>query len=158
MARHFSILILLALALTFAPVSSARSRNKPRKSDGNYTLTVAGFYTGQGNAQVTAGSGVRLTLSLVPETGGRAGTVDVTLPLTGNRFSGDGTLLGRPLHFDGRLDAPDDEKERTLRGVRLVCRMRTTDLRNYASVIGFVPELASTRDAIDDGEDNNKGK
>jgi hypothetical protein len=155
MARHILILALLAAALMVAPASDARSRNKPRKSDGTYNLTVAGFYTGQGNAQVTAGSGVHLTLSLAPEVGGKTASVDVTLPLIGNRFSGDSTLSGKSVHFDGRLDVPDDDKERTLRGVRLVCRMRVTTpnqpVLNYASVIGFVPELASTRDAIDDG-------
>jgi len=146
-----------------APVSDAKnSRGKPRKYDGKYTLTVAGYYTGTGSAVVAPGSGVHLTLNLVRETGGKASTVDVTLPLTGIRFVGDSTLAGNAAHFEGRLDAPDDDKERTLRGVRLVCRMRvdtqTADGMAYASVIGFVPELASARDAIDGGADTNNGR
>jgi hypothetical protein len=160
MARHILILALLGAAITLAPVSNARSRYKPRKSDGTYTLNVAGYYTGQGNAQVTTGAGVHLTLSMTPESGGKSGSVDVTLPLTGNRFSGESTLFGKPVHFDGRLDVPDDDRERTLRGVRLVCRLKTTDPKDskYASVIGYVPELSTARDAIDEGADNNKGK
>src|SRR4051794_14439790 len=93
MARHILILALVGAALMLAPVSHARSRNKPRKSDGNYTLTVAGYYNGQGNAEVTAGSGVHLTLSVTPESGGKPGSVDVTLPLNANRFTGDSTLF-----------------------------------------------------------------
>jgi len=162
MAHRILILILLGAALVLAPVSDARTRSKPRKSDGKYTLTVAGYYDGAGSAVVTSGSSVRLTLNVMQEAGGKSASVDLTMPLTGNRFTGDSTLAGYAVHFDGRLDVPDDDKERTLRGVRLVCRMRvdtqTAAGLTYASVIGFVPELATTRDAIDDGADNNKGK
>jgi hypothetical protein len=157
------ILMALGAALVIAPVSDAKNktRAKPRKSDGSYTLTVAGFYSGAGRA-VVSGGGVRLTLSVVPESGGKSAAIDFTMPVNGNRFTGDSTLAGNAVHFDGRLDAPDDEKERTIRGVRLVCRMRVNTLTAagmaYSSVVGFVPELAFARDAIDEGEDNNKGK
>ena len=162
MARKFFILTLLVAAITLAPASNAKSRNKPRKSDGTYTLNVAGFYTGAGKATVASGS-VHLTLVLSPEAGGKSATVDLTMGVTGNRFSGDASAFGKAIHFfDGRLDAPDDDKERTLRGVRLVCRMRIvtpeSPVYNYSSVIGFVPDLAGTRDGIDNGDDTNGGK
>jgi hypothetical protein len=161
MVRRLHILMLLVVALMVAPDSSGKSRGKPRRSDGGYQLKVAGFYYGQGTAQVSGGSGVHLSFTLIPEDGGRSGAVDVTLPLVGNRFVGDSTFLGAPIHVEGRIDAPDDEKERTIRGVRLICRLRTATLK-YASIVGFVPELANTRDAIDDnggeGDDRNKGK
>ena len=168
MARKLFILTLLVAAITVAPASDARTRGKPRKSDGTYNLTVAGYYTGNGKATVTSGS-VHLTLTLSPEAGGKSGAVDLTMAVIGNRFSGDTAAFEKAIHFDGRLDAPDDDKERTLRGVRLVCRMRIVTPENptynYSSVIGFVPDLATARDGIDNGgdtnqdpEDKNRGK
>lgn len=161
MAHRKFILAILGAVLAIAPVSDAKNKakSKPRKSDGSYTLTVAGFYSGTGKA-VVAGGSVRMTLAVEPEArGGKGATIDLTMPITGNRFTGDSSLAGYAAHFDGRLDAPDDNKERTLRGVRLVCRMRVTTLTSagmaYSSVVGFVPELATARDAIDEGEDNN---
>src|SRR4051794_32142153 len=93
MAHRIVIMVLLGAALVFAPVSDAKTRakSKPRKSDGSYTLTVAGFYTGTGKAVVTSGS-VALSLSVTKESGGRTSTVALTMPLAGNRFSGDTTL------------------------------------------------------------------
>ena len=154
MARHLSILLLVVLAITVAPTSNAKSRGKPRKSDGTYTLNVAGFVAGQGSAQVTPNVDVKLTLNVTAVRGGAAGQVSVTLPLNGaGRFQGDGTILGQPAFFEGRLDVPDDDKERAIRGVRLVCRLRSGT--QYASIVGFIPELADARDSIDNGEDDN---
>jgi len=168
MARKLFILTLLVAAITVAPTSDAKSRNKPRRSDGSYNLKVAGFYNGWGNATVAPGS-VHLTLTLSPEAGGKSNGLDVTMTLANNRFIGNTSAFGKAIHLEGRLDVPDDEKERALRGVRLVCRMRIVTpenpIYNYASVIGFVPALATARDGIDNGgdtnqdpEDKNRGK
>jgi hypothetical protein len=157
MARYAYIPVFLIFALTVAPISTAKSRSKPRPSGGTYTLTVAGYVAGQGSADVSPGSSVHLTLTVAPESGGRGGPVDVTMPMTTpNRFAGDSTVLGRPAHFEGRLDVPDDEKERLLRGVRLVCHFHTTDAQpvRYASVIGWIPALAEAKDRIDNGDDD----
>ena len=160
MARKPLILILLAAAIMLAPASDAKSRNKPRRSDGTYNLTVAGYYTGTGKATVTSGS-VHLQLTLSPEAGGKSAVVDLTMGVIGNRFSGDTSAFEKAIHFDGRLDAPDDDKERTIRGVRLVCRMRIVTPENptynYASAVGFIPALAGARDGIDNGNDTNNG-
>ena len=158
MARHLSTLILVVLALTLAPVSTAKSRAKPRKSDGNYTLKVGGYLVGQGTAEVKAGSGVKLKLDIASDRGGKPERVEISMPLSGTRFLGDAKVLGKPAHFQGRIDIPDDDKERALRGVRLVCRIRTTDDREdkFAYVVGFVPELAAARDRIDHGDDEDK--
>jgi hypothetical protein len=103
-----------------------------------------------------------LHLTIKPEAGGAGQTVDVTLQLGANNrfFSGDGTVLGRAVHFDGRLDVPDDDKEQMLRGVRLVCRFHTTDPQpvRYASVVGYIPALADTPDRIDSENGNGNGK
>ena len=160
MARYAYILLFLIVALTVAPTSTAKSRNKPRPSGGTYTLTVAGYVLGQGSADVSPGSSVHLQLTIKPESGGKGDTIDVTLPLgSNNRFIGDGTVLDRPAQFEGRLDVPDDDKERLLRGVRLVCRFHTTDAQpvRYASVVGYIPALADARDRIDNGDDDDKG-
>lgn len=157
MARGSHILILLALALVVAPDSTAVPRKK-RPSDGTYTLKVAGYIRGQGNAVVTSGQDVRLTLVVArvnpPRSAVAAGSVTVTLkPKTpgNNHVVGDQVLLGKLVHFEGRLDVPDDAKERAIRGVRLVCRIRSPD--GYASVIGYIPALANAEDAIDKGKD-----
>ena len=157
MARYAYILVFLILALTVAPTSTAKSRNKPRPSGGTYTLTVAGYVAGQGSADVSPGSSVHLNLTVAPEAGGKGGAVDVTMQTTApNRFAGDSTVLGRPAHFECRLDVPDDDKERLLRGVRLVCRFHTTDAQpvRYASVIGYIQALAEAKDRIDSGDDD----
>jgi len=160
MARYAYILVFLIIALTVAPESTAKSRNKPRPSGGTYTLSVAGYVTGQGSADVSPGSSVHLMLSVAPEGGGKGASVDAVLQLgVSYRFSGESTVLGRPAHFEGRLDVPDDDKERLLRGVRLVCRFHTTDSQpvRYASVVGYIPALADARDRIDSGDDDGKG-
>jgi len=160
MARYGFILVFLLVALTVAPTSTAKSRNKPRPSGGTYALTVAGYVLGQGSADVSPGNSVHLQLTVKPEAGGKGDTVDVTLPLgANNRFVGDGTVLGKPAHFEGRLDVPDDDKEQLIRGVRLVCRFRTTDPQSvgYASVVGYIPALAEARDRIDSGDDGGNG-
>jgi hypothetical protein len=162
MARYGYILVFLIIALTVAPTSTAKSRNRPRQSGGTYTLKVAGYVLGQGNADVSPGSSVHLMLTVTPESGGTKGApVDVTMQVTtGNRFAGDSTVLGRPAHFECRLDVPDDDKERLLRGVRLVCRFHTTDSQptRYASVVGYIQALADARDRIDSGDDDDSGK
>src|SRR3954468_15715434 len=101
MAQRIFIMVLLGAALVLAPVSNAKTRakSKPRKSDGSYTLTVAGYYTGTGRAVVSSGS-VGLNLSVARESGGKTSVVGLTMPLTGNRFSGDTTLAGLAVHFD----------------------------------------------------------
>jgi len=161
MARKLFILTLLVAAITVAPTSDAKSRNKPRRSDGSYNLKVAGFYNGWGNATVAPGS-VHLTLTLSPEAGGKSNGLDVTMTLANNRFIGNTSAFGKAIHLEGRIDVPDDDKERTLRGVRLVCRMRIvttgSPIYNYASVIGYIPALAGERDGIDEGDDTNRNK
>ena len=151
MARNLSILSLIVLALTLAPTSNARGRGKLRNSEGTYTLKIAGYVAGQGNADVSSDTGVKLTLHVAEAQGGRGEKVEVNLPLKGNRFGGTGNILGTPATFQGRLDVPDDSKERALRGVRMICHI--TSNNRYARVIGFIPELATARDRIDNGED-----
>jgi hypothetical protein len=161
MARYAYILLSLIVALTVAPTSTAKSRNKPRPSGGTYTLSVAGYVLGQGSADVTPGSSVHLQLTVKPEGGGGGMAVDVVMQMTTpNRFAGDSTVLGRPAHFECRLDVPDDDKEQLIRGVRLVCRFHTTDAQpvRYASVIGYIPALADAKDRVDSGDDDDSGK
>jgi hypothetical protein len=160
MARRTSILILLALMVTLSPASTAKTRKKPRPAGGTYTLEVAGYLRGDGSAVVTPGQGVQLSLFVAREAGGGASPVNVTLKYlqgAGNsHVAGDQTIFGKPAHFEGRVDVPDDEKELAIRGVRLVCRIRSADGK-YASVIGWVKALAEAEDDID-RQDRGRGR
>ncbi|HEY7115936.1 MAG TPA: hypothetical protein VH475_05100 [Tepidisphaeraceae bacterium] len=154
MFRRLAIFTLLVAAMTLASSVIAKGkRDKPRNREGVYSLKVAGYVTGDGDANVE-GNSLTLTLTVAPSAGGSQQTETVALRLGGASFSSNQPFLGQTANFQGRLDAPDDEKERELRGVRLVGRIRSAD-GQYATIVGYIPSLANTKDLIDMGQDTN---
>jgi hypothetical protein len=140
--------ILLLLATTIALSAGAHSKNKPRPRDGDYNVSIAGYFKGEGSGTVS-GDRINLQLSVVAETGAKGTLVVPAIPLTGNHFSGAGSFLGQPVTFNGRVDAPDDLLEKGIKGVRLVALVKTTNGR-YSRLVGYIPALAAANNPQDD--------
>jgi hypothetical protein len=152
MIKVLRILALLTLIWLTIPVIAERGRpSGPRPKDGNYTLTIAGFIRTNGEVGGTTvlGDQVNLEARVVSNRTGQSGMLSApNLKLNGSHFSGDGSVLGQGARFNGRIDFPDSDKEHAIRGVRLVCTVKTTS-GDYARLIGYVPALAAVKDNID---------
>jgi len=155
MLRNLAILLLLVSAWVAGPVS-AHAKDKLQKRDGDYNISVAGYVKGQGYATVTA-SQVRLQANVVSDSGEKGELNASALTITGTHFSGTGNVLGHQATFSGRLDAPDSDKEKTIKGVRLVCTVKT-DEGKYSRVVGYIPALAAATSSDDDDRDRGRGK
>jgi len=112
MSRNASILLLLAVALMGAPLV-ALAKDKPRPRDGEYNVSVAGYFKGQGTGTV-AGDKIKLQISVTAENGAKGDLIAPGLTIDVNHFSGAGTALGQPVTFEGRVDAPDQDLENPL--------------------------------------------
>jgi hypothetical protein len=110
---------------------------KPREKTGSYSVAVAGAFKGPGSANV-AGINVFVDAT-VTDTNGASGALTFKVQLKGdNRFSVTGSVFGQSAQFTGRIDAPDDQKERGIKGVRISATFKTADGR-YGRIIGWVP-------------------
>jgi hypothetical protein len=152
MRRVLSIcMILLVAGLAFTPATATA---KPRGKDGNYNVVVGGMFKGSGTANI-GGNRLRVAAD-VTDSDGNKGELNVTVKIEKNHhFSGNGNVNGRQAIFTGRLDTPDDLKERQLRGVRVTCTFKTDEGR-YGKIMGWVPN--DKRVPVDDNKDKSKGK
>jgi hypothetical protein len=156
MARKAAILILLALACVTPVDGKNKTQGAPRNKNGQYNFTVAGFARGQGTAAVLGGT-ITLAANVTDPAGGKGQLVTAgPLRIKENHFVGKGTILGRSATIEGRLDVPSDDHERAIRGVRLVCMVKTPD-GTYSKLVGFIPSQAKAFDKID-LEDQDRGK
>jgi hypothetical protein len=137
-----AILVLLGIALTVSV--DARSRGKPRSRDGNYNVSIAGYFKGDGSGTV-AGNTISLTLNVVTADGAKGALVAPSIKLDGAHFTGSGMFRGKRVTLTGRVDAPDSDFEKAIKGVRLVAQVKTSDGR-YAHLVGFIPALAAAPD------------
>jgi hypothetical protein len=153
MYRKALILLLLA---TCATTVIARARSKPREKEGDYNFTVAGYVRGSGTATV-GGERIKLQANVTTEDGANGELNASNLTLKNNHFSGSGNLMGEQATFEGRLDVPDNDYEKAIRGVRLSCLVKTPGGR-YAKLIGYIPSQAQAKDRIDEEEDRDRGK
>jgi hypothetical protein len=153
MYRKALILLLLAACATTV---IARSRSKPREKEGDYNFTVAGYVRGTGTATVS-GERIKLQANVTTDDGATGELNASSLTLKSNHFSGTGNLMGEQATFEGRLDVPDNDYEKAIRGVRLACMVKTPAGR-YAKLIGYIPSQATARDAIDDHDEQDRGK
>ena len=147
---------LVILSLLLIPFESAVAKNKPRQREGNYNISVGGVAQGVGNATV---SPTRVNIDATVTAGDNTkGKVSATnLKISKGTFTGTGTAMGQTADFKGRLDAPDDDDERAIRGVRLVCTVKTADGR-YLKVMGFIPEYAKMAGGKKDDDDDRGAK
>lgn len=105
-ARVVSIICLIATALTGTAAEAARA---PRNVNGSYKVKAVGYYTGEGNVAV-GGTNVNVNVQVRDEAGGR-GRLRAHLVLVKNRFVGVGTVMGRPVKIEGRVDPADMQGE-----------------------------------------------
>jgi len=113
------------LAIAAGPLSPVQAPQPPDLTVGAYEVTVAGHFKGKGTAAVGVGT---ITISVpVRQQDGQSGTLVVAnLPLNKGRFSGQGTVLGRPVTISGRLDPPDGK---ILKRARLSATFLTVENR-----------------------------
>lgn len=83
---------------------NGKDRRNGRSKDGAYTISVSGFYKGQGTASVTATT-VTLTGDVKGPDGTTATLTTDALVISGPYFSGTGTIGGEKIKIKGRLDA-----------------------------------------------------
>jgi hypothetical protein len=141
MLRRILFIFLLLALLSLHP--TAQGKAKPRAKEGDYNISVAGFVTGSGVAVVSAGK-VKLQANVVNSDSGAGGELNAAnLTLNGAHFTGSGNILGEQFTFRGRLDYPDPDEERAIKGVRLVGTFHSLDYTKYGRVVGFIPALAT---------------
>jgi len=135
MRRIVSIVLVgLVAVLALGPTPAA---GKPRATAGDYAVAVAGAFKGSGTAKVT-GNTVTINATVTDLKGATGAlTFSVTLKKQ-NHFNVTGMVIGQTATFTGRLDVPDDQKERAIKGVRITSTFKTADGR-YGKIIGWVP-------------------
>src|SRR5215218_5434065 len=104
--RRFVLLALAGVALGLTSVAAARPRVK---EVGRYDVTISGFYSGSGMAVVTS-AGVTIRADLTDEDGNTYKFQSQRLSRDPDRhylFRGEGTLGGKPVTIDGRVDSAD---------------------------------------------------
>jgi hypothetical protein len=157
MKRKFAILAVFLLAAMLP--ADARPRGKPRQRDGNYNVSIGGYLKGDGTATIN-GDHLAIQISVTSEDGLKGLLNAPNLTIIGTHFSGSGTFQSQKVSFDGRVDAPDDEVERGIKGVRLSAVVKTADAR-YSRLVGYIPALAKAVDPPpppDDSEDRGRNR
>jgi hypothetical protein len=149
----WSVAILGLLGIALAVSVDARSRGKPRSRDGNYTISIAGYFKGEGSGTI-AGNQMNLNLNVVTADGAKGALVAPSISLNGTHFTGTGTFRGQNLTLTGRVDAPDNDLEKAIKGVRLVSLVKTSDGK-YSHLVGFIPALAADDNPGNSGNGNN---
>ena len=124
------MLFTLAALLALGPAGLHGKGKQPKRTDGTYNVTVAGPYTGSGNATV-GGKSMVLRIQVKDEAG-RKGEFSVDAQINGAHFRGDGTVMGKKLTLTGRLDGYD--QTRGFKGARL--------LGNYVDADGKAGRVA----------------
>jgi hypothetical protein len=134
--RNLLLLALAAVALGLAPVVGAAH---PRtKEIGRYDLTISGFYSGSGLAFVTS-AGVTIRADLTDEDGNTYKFQSQRLSRDPDRhylFRGEGTLGGKLVTIDGRVDTADDRKSEVLQVGRIVFTFKVPSTGHHGRGVG----------------------
>jgi hypothetical protein len=159
MKRNLAILFLLLLAMVLP--ADAKPKGKPRQRDGDYNVSIGGYLKGEGNATV-AGDQLNIQINVTAEDGPKGPLNAPNLTIVGTHFSGSGTFQSQKVIFDGRIDAPDNDVEHGIKGVRLTAVVKTTSAEpRYSRLVGFIPSYAKAPDPQPPEEDDRgrgKGK
>jgi len=104
--RMLIIFFLLTSALVCAAAAPHTQPVRPRgHRDGDYSLTVAGQFSGKGSASVTPGT-LSLNSNIIFK-GAATGTLTATnLTIDKCYFTGAGTIAGVACTIEGRIDLP----------------------------------------------------
>ena len=110
-----TVAMVIAFTVAAAPATNRNAINtrtggdspgerQERSRDGDYTLTIRGFYQGAGTAKVY--SNTIVIEAQVSTRDHRSGLLHAELLATGPYFAGQGTCIGQAVTIRGRLDAP----------------------------------------------------
>jgi hypothetical protein len=109
MARNRLILGIVGTAVAALALSSAvlsGAGKQPKKTDGDYTVTVGGYYEGSGTASVSP-SQIKISAQVVVAGSKSDRKMKLNAPsltLDGDHFSGTANVQGDKLKIVGRLD------------------------------------------------------
>jgi hypothetical protein len=167
MARKYIILLLLLPTLLAQGAgngngngnSNGRGANRARgKTTGEYTLTLAGHYTGKGSASVSD-KAIKMSGSIYLASGATATFNFPSLKITDDRFSGTGTVNGISCTIDGRVDLPDAKDQETNDDQALTGRIAATLRDNNGKVARLIGiQDAASRGGKGNGNGNGNGK
>ena len=127
------VLLLVAAAASRPTDLSA----KPREINGDYNVVVGGMFKGRGVARI-GGNNISIDGDITDTNGINGEYIFKTSIKKENRFAGTGTVMGQRARFTGRVDAPDDKREKAIKGTRITATFKTDDGR-YGRIIGFIP-------------------
>jgi hypothetical protein len=154
MKRNLAILFLLLLAMVLP--ADAKPKGNPRQRDGSYNVSVGGYLKGDGNATVS-GDQLQVQINVTSEDGLKGTLTAPGLTIVGTHFSGSGTFQTQKVIFDGRVDAPDNDVEHGIKGVRLTAVVKTLDAR-YSRLVGYIPAFAKAPDPPTPPDDDDRGR
>ncbi|HEX8916788.1 MAG TPA: hypothetical protein VF796_30840 [Humisphaera sp.] len=117
---------LAMVVVLLAPAVVRSAGKKPKKTDGPYTLTVAGDYTGVGRGLVVKRL-VTLQGKVADESGTEGMLLATGLSMDGAHFRGTGLVMGRPADFVGRVDGYAGDKD--FHGARVLVSFRDIEGR-----------------------------
>jgi len=142
------LVVLLVAAVASRPTDLSA---KPRDINGDYNVVIGGMFKGGGVAGIR---GNKISIDGdITDANGINGEYNVKTAITKeNRFAGTGTVMGQRARFTGRVDTPDDKREKAIKGTRITANFKTDDGR-YGRIIGFI--LNDKRLPI---EDERRGK
>jgi hypothetical protein len=131
------LLGIVAMALlAFSPVVARAKEDKDKKTDGSYTVSVAGFAKGEGQA-TASGSTVSVTATVTDEEGNKGTLTASGLTVDAKKHvTGSGTVLGQSMTLSGRLD-PVTDKDNSLKTQRLVLTFKTAG-GAHGRIVGYI--------------------
>ena len=120
---------LLAGLVLFCATADAKGppgeRGPSAKVRGKFTVKVAGYYTGSGQAHAT-GAGLKINVTVRDPSGASHELRASKLEVVNDRFRGSGELAGATVEIDGRLDAQDRNQGGVLKKGRITFTFRTS--------------------------------
>ena len=151
--RRVSIFLLILACAALALTAIARP---PGSTSGSYNCVVAGDFSGEGTVTISDGGGTITFRIWVRDKAGNTGDLQATVPVSSNRFSGDGTVLGRRMRIQGRLDPADQQPREQLRGQRLVATF-SDDARHHGRITGSPRLRGNGNQGQNNQGQNNQG-
>src|SRR4051812_28337435 len=102
--RHIFRLLAFTLSIAAASGVAWAAGKQPKKTDGDYNVTIAGYYQGKGNGSV-ATQKVMIHAKVSAGPGDKNLNLNASnLPLDGDHFKGTGNVNGTKVSINGRLD------------------------------------------------------
>ena len=132
MRKSFRVILFAACLCAAALTASGANQRARAQVNGSYKVKVAGDFIGGGNVAV-GGPNVNINVT-VEDLDGNVGRLRAQVNLVENRFAGTGTVMGRPMSIEGRIDPADAPGDR-LRNARIVATF-SDDTGRHGRLVG----------------------